>query len=87
MSRNIPRPNESFWDKEVFSGEIRISDVAKYTTTICFKDDKRFVSLTRWYCTKKNPDWKPKNGIVLPLEKSSEIIRALQTATIQGQEL
>jgi len=81
------KTNESFWDKEVPSTEVIVSETSKYTTAICFKDDKRFINVTRWYRTKKNPEWKPSKGIVLPFEKASEIIRAIQTATIQCQNL
>ena len=80
MSRNIPSPDKPFWDEEKLVEEIKVSDASKYTVSACEKDEKHFISVTRWYTTKKSPDWKPKNGIVLPADKAHDIANAIKLA-------
>ncbi len=77
---NIPAPDKPFWDSESLSSEIPSGENSKYTVSVCQKDGKKFVSLTRWYRTQKSPDWRPKNGVVLPYDKAGDIAKALKEA-------
>lgn len=83
-TKNIPSPNEPFWDKETLCSEIIPSITSKFTVCICFKEGKKFISISRWYCTKKNSEWKPKTGIVFPYDSASEIVKALEVAILKG---
>lgn len=79
MNISDSRPaNNSYWDEEIIIAEIPKDTYSKYIVSQCTKNGKTFINLREWYCTSKDPQFKPaKAGAAIPVRLAEQVAQAL----------
>ncbi|MBP7247754.1 MAG: hypothetical protein KBA38_00940 [Negativicutes bacterium] len=78
----------TFWEQEVEVGEIPYGDGAKHVFTICVKEDKKFITMSRWYKSKKDSVWGlSKKGTILSLDQLPSILEMYTKAIEQAKTI
>lgn len=77
-----------FWDHEIEVGEVLYGDSAKHIFSICIKNNKKYISMSRWYWSKKAKAWILTNkGTTLRYEEFSNILDKLQESFERAKRL
>lgn len=78
----------TFWELEVEVGEIPYGDGAKHVFSICVKEDKKFITMSRWYQSKKDSVWSlSKKGTILSLDEIPSILEMYTKAIEQAKTI
>lgn len=87
VMKKIEETND-FWEKEIEIGELPYGDSSKHVFSVCVKDGKKYVSMSRWYLSKKEKAWILSNkGTTLQYEELPAIFEMLVKTFNEAKEL
>lgn len=77
-----------FWDQEVAIGEVPYGDAAKHVFSVCVKDNKKYITMSRMYRSKRANTWILTNkGTTLRYEEFPDIFDKLQESFQKAKDL
>ncbi len=76
-----------FWDSEILIGYINSDELHKTSVSLCEKDNKKFVSITKFVRTQSNPMFKPTGGTAIPFQSVQQVQALLGKAFMEGNKL
>lgn len=85
--RTAKNSNANFWDSEMLIGYINSDELHKTSISLCEKDDKKFVSITKMVRTQNNPTFKPTGGTAIPYQTVQQVQALLGKAIDEGRKL
>ena len=90
-SKKITKPiieTDNFWEQEIEVGEIPYGDSAKHVFSVCVKEGKKYIAMSRWYKSKKDKVWVLSNkGTVLNFDELPPIFEMYIKAFEQAKTI
>lgn len=85
-----PQPSASknfIWDEELLIGYTKVNDSTRLSVSLASKADKMYVTLSKLYRTKSDPNFKAAKGFSIPLEKAEQINSFIEKAISEGEKI
>ncbi|MBR1494307.1 MAG: hypothetical protein IJ601_04595 [Acidaminococcaceae bacterium] len=79
--------NANFWDSEMLIGYINSDELHKTSISICTKNNKNFISITKMVRTQANPTFKPTGGTAIPYQTAQQVQALIGKAIAEGKKL
>lgn len=78
---------QPFWDFTMLIGYINTDDLHKTSVSLCEKDGKNYVSITKLIRTQSDPNFKPRGGTAIPYQSAQQVAALLEKAFKEGHKI